>query len=365
MKYEIIPCRVSHVIAMSRNLREGDAIELAALGRPARHTMVDLYRDSILSGSAFVDGEIAAVWGFSAPLASPEAEAWLFTSPAIERAPLAFLRETRAILKRVLKSYDTIVSACDAGYLRSLQFFDLLGFSMGPPVAQGTGFVRQLRLGRTVPERGARTRRTRDPFIIFALGRSRTAWLSTFLSYREWTCYHEYGFRPRSLPEAWAALNRPCTGYAETAAAPGWPLVCYHAPRTRFVVVRRDVETAIRAMEMLYERAAIGYDKVRLRAIFEREARDLERISRQPGCLTLDFAELDTEQGCQRIFEFCLPFSFDRAWWLSLRGRRIEADLKQILGYYWGNKAGIDAFQRDCRHELFRLGREGAFRGVD
>jgi hypothetical protein len=39
------------------------------------------------------------------------------------------------------------------------------------------------------------------PFMIFALPRSRTAWLSEFLSYQGWTCWHEIAIQMRDFSE--------------------------------------------------------------------------------------------------------------------------------------------------------------------
>ena len=43
------------------------------------------------------------------------------------------------------------------------------------------------------------------PFIIFTMGRCRTAWLCRFLSYGEWECRHEYARHLRTIDDLRAA----------------------------------------------------------------------------------------------------------------------------------------------------------------
>lgn len=359
MRYEIVKCRQEHLMAITPHLRADDLGEETATRVAPRHLLSSLWRDSFRRCAALVEGEIAAVWGFSGQLLSSEVNAWLFTSPAIEKAPLAFFREARAEIAAALQGRHAVVSECAASCVQALRFYDLLGFDIGALQDRPDGAVREIRFSREVSRRSTRTRRDTRPFVIFALGRSRTAWLSAFLTYREWTCYHEHSVRLRSIEEARRLVNMPCTGTAETAAAPGWHLVRQMSPRAKFVVVRRDVDEAIRAMCVAYDRGGLPYDPNKLRSIFEREARDLERISALPGTLTLDYEDLSTEAGCREIFEFCLPFEFDRTWWEALKDRRIEVSLAPFLRYYWTNRDSVEGFKNACRRELRRLVRSG------
>jgi hypothetical protein len=40
------------------------------------------------------------------------------------------------------------------------------------------------------------------PYLIFALPRSRTAWLAHFLTYRDWTCLHEHAIQVEIIAHA-------------------------------------------------------------------------------------------------------------------------------------------------------------------
>ena len=63
------------------------------------------------------------------------------------------------------------------------------------------------------------------PFVIFALPRSRTFWLSKFLTAGGWVCEHDEARHVRGMDDVRSALGREFTGYVETGAAPFWPLI--------------------------------------------------------------------------------------------------------------------------------------------
>jgi hypothetical protein len=203
---------------------------------------------------------------------------------------------------------------------------------------------------------------TVPPFIIYALPRSRTAWLAAFLSYGGWTCLHEHAIRIRSISEARALLATPRIGFAETAAGPGWRLLRHWAPDHRAVVVRRPHREIVRAMIEAGKRANVEYDEPRLCKGMEYGVRCLDAIAAQPASLVVDYAELGTEDTCRHIFEFCLHLPFDHDWWLSLRDRKVEVDLAAFFRFAHAEREGIDAFKRVCKNELMRLGRSGAIR---
>jgi hypothetical protein len=191
-------------------------------------------------------------------------------------------------------------------------------------------------------------------FVIHALGRSRTAWLAKFLTYGDWTCLHEQVIHLRRIEDIAPMFSRPRTGYAETAASFGWPLILDANPDIVQVVVGRDPDEASAAMAASYARAGIGCDAAMMRAIFARGARVLEKISALPGVLTLSYEDLDTEECCRAVFEHCLPYDWDRAWWGHMRRQHVEADLAAMVAYYWAHREGVETFKALCRREMFR-----------
>ena len=166
-------------------------------------------------------------------------------------------------------------------------------------------------------------------FIVFALPRSRTAWLSQFLSYGDWHCGHEEMRHVRSLEDVKSWFSQPYVGTAETAAAPFWRTVARLTPDIKVVVVRRPVAEVVASLMRLG-----SFDQEALEADMKRLDRKLQQIERRvPGVLSVNYADLNDEAVCARIFEHCLPYSHDSARWQVLSKINVQVSLPQMQRY--------------------------------
>ena len=201
---------------------------------------------------------------------------------------------------------------------------------------------------------------SRDPpFIVYGLPRSRTAWIAAFLTYRDGTCHHAVAITMRSVADVASFFQRPRTGAAETAAAPGARMLRYLVPGLREVVVRRPVADVVDAMLRVDVSGVATYDRAKLVRNMEYNSRALDRVARHKGVLVLDYADLDMEDACSAIFKHCLPYSFDREWWKRLRPQNIQADTKEVLRYYFANREAVERFKVACKSEIRRLAYAG------
>lgn len=198
------------------------------------------------------------------------------------------------------------------------------------------------------------------PFIIYALPRSRTAWLADFLTYRDWKCHHEAAITFRS-PDEISSFFTGNVGAAETGAAQGWRLIKHYVPHIRTVVVRRPVDEVVNSLLAL-DLGDMTYDASLLRRNMEYGDRMLERISAQPDTLILNYADLESEQTCSTIFDHCLPYRFDREWWLEKQAQNIQADARKVIMYYHQNRDAVEGFKRACKDRLRALARAGVIR---
>lgn len=168
----------------------------------------------------------------------------------------------------------------------------------------------------------------------------------------------------RSMAGVRSFFQRPNTGTVETGAAPGWWLVRHHVPGIRMAVIHRPVAEVIESI-LSIDISDIGtYDVPGLHRIMSYGGRMLKQISAQPGVLSINFADLATEDGCAAIFEFCLPYRFDREWWIEMRDKNIQVDVKAFLLRYAAMRPDVERFKALCRAELLALRRSGvALRG--
>lgn len=169
-----------------------------------------------------------------------------------------------------------------------------------------------------------------SPFVIFTLPRCRSYWLSLYLSYRDWTCTHEEARHLRTPADIETWLTLPMTGTVETSAAPWWRTLQRLAPSTRVVVVRRPVQDVVRSLLAL----GINYDVPLLVAEMYRLDAKLVQIARRwPGALSVTFAELATEATCAAVFEHCLPYRHDPAWWSQVSSVNLQVNLAAMTRY--------------------------------
>jgi GNAT superfamily N-acetyltransferase len=164
-------------------------------------------------------------------------------------------------------------------------------------------------------------------FIVLALPRSRTYWLSRFLSYGSWHCGHDELQHCRSLEDVRSWFTQPDIGTVETAAAPFWRLL---PPDAKIVTVRRQVEDVLDSvMRVLPATDMAAMDKV-LRAT----DRKLDQVERRIlGVMRVEFSDLVDEATCAGLFEHCLPYPHDHDWWASWNGQRISGNLAAQVRY--------------------------------
>lgn len=166
------------------------------------------------------------------------------------------------------------------------------------------------------------------PFFVFGLPRSRTFWISRFLTYGGWNCSHEEICNIRSLEDVRAWLSLPLVGTAETAAAPWWRILHKLCPDARIVIIRRDPGQSFESMMRL----GISFDPVLLaREIRKLDAKLGQITARWPGALSVAYDDLRQEETCARIFEHCLGLPYDPAWWQTLHGMNLQIDMPALM----------------------------------
>lgn len=163
------------------------------------------------------------------------------------------------------------------------------------------------------------------PFIVYGLPRSRTFWLSRFLSYRDWNCGHDELRHARSMDDVKAWFSQDRTGTVETSAAPWWRLV---PKEIRTIVIRRPVPDVVASL------ARLGFDPAAMTLIMTKLDRKLDQIERRvPGAISFRFDDLTSEAECARLFEYCLPHDHDHDWWATLAAMNLQVSMSGLIRY--------------------------------
>lgn len=188
-------------------------------------------------------------------------------------------------------------------------------------------------------------------FVIFAMPRSRTKWLSTFLSYGPFLCGHDELRHCRSLDDIRSWFAQPHTGTVETAAAPFWRLLERLVPGARVVTLKNDPATVTASLA----RAGLVFDEPVMLRLMQRLLRKLEQIEeRLPDVLSLWAEDLSRESWCGDVFEHCLGIQHDPEWYDRIAPVNIQADLPRMVLYANAYAQQTEKLRRMARHEVLR-----------
>lgn len=187
------------------------------------------------------------------------------------------------------------------------------------------------------------------PFVVFAMPRSRSKWLASFLSYGDWQCGHDEMRHCRSLDDVQSWLAQPCTGTVETGAAAFWRLLLRYQPDVRVVTVRRPVAEVLPSLR----RGGLEFDDRVMAFVLHRLDRKLAQIEqRMPDVLSVTFDDLADEAMCARVFEHCLPYRHDPAWWAFLKDRNIQINLPQLVRYFAAHEKQLIKLTKQAKHRI-------------
>lgn len=312
--FQIVEAKRYHVGAMARRLRVDQKSALVNLGVEIHRDMLTAFDNSAFRKAWLIDGKIAGLGGVIGSSLSSAGFVWLSLTDEAAKFPIAVIKEARRQMDAIRETYRTLTTTLAQGDVVAARFARHIGFVPGADRVPD-GFV-SMRWSADAP---ASPRSASGNFIIFGLPRSRTKWLSVFLSHGKWTCHHDLPLYADSLTDLTETLAAPNTGSAETGMARGVRIIAEEIPGCRMAVVRRPVEDVRASAERFGWSFPDGY--------LDAEAARLDEISAMPGVLTVDFDDLNSFDGCATIYQHCLGATLPRAWWEKMAPQNIQIDM--------------------------------------
>lgn len=182
------------------------------------------------------------------------------------------------------------------------------------------------------------------PFVIFSLPRSRSAWLSAFLSRPGALVGHDTGIgcaRPEDFADR---LRVDLAGTCETGAAFAWRLIRQMLPEARFAVIRRPVGEVI---DSLRRQGLYGLD-----AEMERRDALLDEIAAEPRTLSLRVEQLSDRFFCGGLYEFCMGQWMEAGWHAHMDALNVQVDLPTRLRTLAENAERIAALKAEVERQL-------------
>ena len=78
--------------------------------------------------AVIIDGKPAAVFGVVSSSLIGLAKIWLITTPAVEREPVAFLRNSKAFTRALFEEHGMLIGTVDKDFPKSRRWLEWLGF---------------------------------------------------------------------------------------------------------------------------------------------------------------------------------------------------------------------------------------------
>lgn len=168
-----------------------------------------------------------------------------------------------------------------------------------------------------------------NQFLILGLPRSRTKWISEFLTYNDYYCGHDELTRVRQLEDVESWLIQENTGSVETGAAPFWRLALHLKSDLKLVTIRRDpLECAYSAVK-----AGLTNDLDSTIRYFQYLDKKLDQIERRTKCRSYKYEDLEKEEICKDLFEYLLPYKHDSKRWSVLNSINIQINIPALKRY--------------------------------
>jgi len=196
--------------------------------------------------------------------------------------------------------------------------------------------------------------RSESPFVIFALPRSRTAWLSHWLSYvhdgrRVRSVGHDAFSKCASVEECEILFNREdnrLDGTVETGAAFAYKLIAARIPRARLLVVQRDPVECLKSLMVKGIRPEAED--------WSRRVQDLWAVS-AAGVRTVSYQDLDLESCARWVWDYCLGIPWDNQWWAQWQSTNVQIDLRRRMAELEMNRENIERLKQEVRDECGAL----------
>lgn len=153
----IVEASFAHAEALAESLREGDAMEIAALGFAPLEALDAVLCCSVRAQSALVDGpggvKVAAMWGYALPsLLGDTADLWAFSGHAADGEALAFLRASRDFVEDMQARHGELRALVALDYGAAVRWLKWLGFEDGEIEIHGGREFRRVRRKRSRQE---------------------------------------------------------------------------------------------------------------------------------------------------------------------------------------------------------------------
>lgn len=165
------------------------------------------------------------------------------------------------------------------------------------------------------------------PFVVLSTPRSRSFWLSRFLSTPDRPVGHDISRRFTSHDEIREFFAAPDAGAVDTALGMIWDRL--HIQGVNTIILHRDPDEVARSLAIMGMPVGITYAyAAKLRAM--------------PG-FHVEQADLDCEDGAKMVYRYCIGRKMPKGRWREFIGRKLQRNVDEMRRDVIANLAGIKA----------------------
>lgn len=154
----------------------------------------------------------------------------------------------------------------------------------------------------------------------------------------------------RTMTDLEQFVSRPNSGTAETAVSPGWRTLAALAPETKIVIIRRPAHEVVESLMAL----PVDFNRAAIKRIIAGADRKLDQIAMRLPVMSIPYADLEQEETCAEIFEYCLPYQHDHAHWRWLSRVNVQVDPVAFFSHSADMVDNFSALSAIAKAEPFR-----------
>lgn len=175
-------------------------------------------------------------------------------------------------------------------------------------------------------------------FFVLSLPRSRSKWLSEFLSFGGRRCGHDLIVECGGSEEFAEALEG-FEGSVETGAMLGWRGLRDRWPQAKILTVHRPIG------EVYWSFRKLGLE-ISLEQLALREQM-LLACAKSRGVMSVTFDQLNNFDACAGVFGHCLELGLEYDYWAEMNAKNIQIDMGERLARLAMNAPRLEAFKTE------------------
>jgi hypothetical protein len=139
MKAEIVTASRDHIAIIAANMREADRREMYDFAMLSPFEAVyRSFESASMAWTGMIDGEPVCMFGASkASLLSDTGLVWLFTTDAIEKHQMTFLRRCKSVVEAMQAVFPRLENFVACYNVKAIQWLKWLQFSFSEPEPMG------------------------------------------------------------------------------------------------------------------------------------------------------------------------------------------------------------------------------------